>query len=48
MPNAAFPRMLTDYLRKRAAAHFPPRELEQLRLHLLDRLSKVETTTRTK
>jgi hypothetical protein len=43
MPNAAFPRMLTDYLRKRAAAHFPPRELEQLRLHLLDRLSKVET-----
>lgn len=42
MPNAAFPRMLTDYLRKRAAHLFPPRELEQLRLHLLDRLQRVE------
>lgn len=43
MPNAAFPRMLTDYLRKRAAHLFPPRELEQFRLHLLERLEKVET-----
>jgi hypothetical protein len=42
MSNAAFPRMLTDYLRKRAAHLFPPRELEQLRLHLLDRLRHVE------
>lgn len=42
MPNAAFPRMLTDYLRKRAAHLFPPRELEQLRLHLIDRLRRVE------
>ena len=42
MPNAAFPRMLTDYLRKRAAHLFPPRELEQLRLHLLERLQRVE------
>ena len=32
MPNAAFPRMMTDYLRKRAAQLFPPRELERLRL----------------
>ena len=36
MPNATFPRMMTDYLRKRAAPLFPPRELERLRLHLLD------------
>lgn len=42
MPNAAFPRMLTDYLRKRAAHLFPPRDLEQLRLHLLERLRQVE------
>lgn len=42
MPNAAFPRMMTDYLRKRAAQLFPPRELERLRLHLLDRLRRAE------
>ena len=43
MPNAAFRRMLTDYLRKRAAHLFPPRDLEQLRLHLLGHLRRVET-----
>lgn len=42
MPNATFPRMLTDYLRRRAAHLFPPRELELLRLHLIDRLRRVE------
>jgi hypothetical protein len=42
MPNAAFPRMLTDYLRKRAAHLFPPRDLERLRQHLLGHLRRVE------
>lgn len=42
MPNATFPRMMTDYLRKRAAPLFPPRELERLRLHLLDHLRRAE------
>lgn len=42
MANAAFPRMLSDYLRKRAAHLLPPRDLEGLRVHLLDRLARGE------
>jgi hypothetical protein len=42
MPNAAFPRYLSDYLRKRAAHLLPPRDLEKLRTHLLHRLVQAE------
>jgi hypothetical protein len=34
--------MLSDYLRKRAAHLLPPRDLECLRVHLLDRLARGE------
>jgi hypothetical protein len=40
--NPAFPRMISDYLRRRAAPVLPPRVVEVLREHLLNLLARGE------
>jgi hypothetical protein len=41
-PNPAFPRMISKFVRQRAAAFLPPRDVESLRLHLLGLLKRGE------
>jgi hypothetical protein len=40
--NPSFPRMISDFVRLRAVAHLAPREVEQLRVYLLDVLAATD------